>query len=319
MTRTKNDSEAQPISCESEHLRREAAVLPALPRQLTPQLRVFRSLPQPNLKMIGPWCFLDHFGPVAPADYQQFDVAPHPHIGLQTITWLFSGQLLHQDSQGYQQPLRANELNLMTAGRGISHAEVAAQHVSDPLHGLQLWAALPETDEETTARFDHYKAIPHFAIGDVQATLIVGDYHDRERSYHSPALQFHPLLALQLQTPRVAVSELRLNSEFEYGLYVVSGRIDCLGKKVTSHELLFLGGDRERLTLELAADSLVLLLGGEAFANPVHMWWNFVSSQPQRIEQAQQQWNTEHERFGRVTHYAGERLIAPELNAQIKK
>lgn len=319
MTRTKNDAEAQPTACESEHLRREASVLPALPRQLTPLMRVFRSLPQRNLRMIGPWCFLDHFGPVAPADYQQFDVPPHPHIGLQTITWLVSGQLLHQDSLGYEQPLLANELNLMTAYRGISHAEVAAQQLRDPLHGLQLWAALPEGDEETTPRFDHYKTLPQFAIGDAQATLIVGDYQGRERSYHSPALQFHPGFALQLQTPRVAVSELMLNKEFEYGLYVVSGRVDCLDKKVITHELLFLGSDRERLTLELAADTLVVVLGGEAFAKPVHMWWNFVSSQPQRIEQAQQEWNAAHERFGQVAHYAGDRLLAPELNIKSKE
>ncbi|MDN7135441.1 pirin family protein [Pseudidiomarina terrestris] len=319
MTRTKNDAEAQPTPCESEHLRNEASVVPALPRQLTPKMRVFRSLPQRNLRMIGPWCFVDHFGPVPVADYQQFDVAPHPHIGLQTITWLISGQLLHQDSLGYEQPLIAKELNLMTAGRGISHAEVAAPHVSDPLHGLQLWAALPESNEQTTPRFDHYKELPQFAIGDAQATLIVGDYENGDRRYHSPALQFHPLLALQLQTPRVAVSQLHLEKQFEYGLYVVSGRLDCLGKTIQSHQLLFLGSGRDRLTVELAADTLLLVLGGEPFAKPVHIWWNFVSSQPERIERAQQEWNAGHERFGQVANYRGERLLAPELTAKIKE
>ncbi|WP_258806645.1 pirin family protein [Pseudidiomarina sp. CB1] len=318
MTRTPADSESQPTPCESAHTRREVKVLPALARQLTPKMRVFRSVPQRDVRMIGPWCFLDHFGPVAPNDYQQFDVPPHPHIGLQTITWLLSGQLLHQDSLGYEQALRANELNLMTAGNGISHAEVAAQQVTDPLHGLQLWAALPAEAETTAPCFDHYKNLPSFAVGESQATLIMGEYTAGERKYSSPARQFHPIFAMQLKTPRVAVSELRLNEQHEYGLYVVEGRLDALSKTVERHELLLLGAGRSTVTLELAADTIVLVLGGEAFARPVHMWWNFVSSEPERIRLAQQEWNAGHERFGRVQRYNGERLLAPDLPAKSK-
>lgn len=318
MTRTPADSESQPTPCESAHARREAKVLPALARQLTPKMRVFRSVPQRELRMIGPWCFLDHFGPVAAADYQQFDVPPHPHIGLQTITWLLSGQLLHQDSLGYEQALRANELNLMTAGNGISHAEVAAQQVTEPLHGLQLWAALPSDSETTAPCFDHYKNLPSFAVGESQATLIMGAYEAHERTYTSPARQFHPIFAMQLKTPRVAVSELRLNDEHEYGLYVVEGRLDALNKTVERHEILFLGSGRSEVTLELAADTVVLVLGGEAFARPVHMWWNFVSSDAERIRLAQQEWNAGHVRFGQVQRYRGERLLAPDLPAKSK-
>ena len=314
MTRRSEDVESQPTSCSSEHLRRDAQVLPALTRQLTAKLRVHRSLPQRDLRMIGPWCFLDHFGPVAAADYAQFDVAPHPHIGLQTITWLFSGQLLHQDSLGYEQPLRAEQLNLMTAGNGISHVEVADAQVSDPLHGLQLWAALPQADEQTSPRFDHYQQLPQFALGEASATLIMGDYQSEQRSYHSPALQFQPIFALQLRTPRVAVSRLRLQREFEYGIYVVDGRLDCAGKTVRAHELINLGGDRDELVLELAADTTLLVLGGEPYESPVQMWWNFVSSDKQRIVRAQQEWNAGHARFGKVSAYRGERLLAPELH-----
>ncbi|RUO62144.1 pirin family protein [Pseudidiomarina insulisalsae] len=319
MTRTRADSEDQPVPCESAHLRRDALVVPAQARQLTPQMRVFRSLPQRQLRMIGPWCFVDHFGPVATADYRQFDIPPHPHIGLQTITWLLSGQLLHQDSLGYEQPLRAGELNLMTAGNGISHAEVAAAQVQDPLHGLQLWAALPEANEATTARFDHYKNLPQFALGECQATLVIGDYVAGERRYHSPALQFHPTFAMQLKTPRVAVAELQLEADYEYGLYVVSGRADLLGKTAVAHELLYLGSGRKSVTIELAADTLVMVIGGEAFAQPVQMWWNFVSSDAERIRIAQREWNGEHERFGKVASYRGERLLAPELPASKTK
>ena len=318
MTRTPTDTESQPTSCESAHTRREAKVLPALTRQLTPKMRVFRSIPQRDLRMIGPWCFLDHFGPVAPADYQQFDVPPHPHIGLQTITWLLSGQLLHQDSLGYEQALRANELNLMTAGKGISHAEVAAQHVTDPLHGLQLWAALPPAAETTNACFDHYKNLPSFAVGECQATLIMGEYQAGQRRQVSPARQFHPIFAMQLKSPRVAVGELQLNAEHEYGLYVVEGRLDTLNQTVERHELLFLGAGRSEVTLELAADTVMLVLGGEAFEQPVLMWWNFVSANAAQIRQAQEQWNAGHERFGNVQRYKGERLLAPELPAGTK-
>lgn len=318
MTRTPADSESQPTPCESAHTRRDALVLPALKRQLTPKMGVFRSIPQRELRMIGPWCFLDHFGPVAPTDYQHFNVPPHPHIGLQTITWLLSGQLVHQDSLGYEQALRANELNLMTAGQGISHAEVAASQITDALHGLQLWAALPPAAETTNPYFDHYKNLPSFAIGECQATLIMGEYQTRERHYTSPARKFHPIFAMQLKTPRVAVSELKLNNEHEYGLYVVDGRLDALDKTVERHELLFLGAGRNEITLELGADTIVLVLGGEAFATPVLMWWNFVSADVGRIQQAQQEWNAGHERFGKVQRYKGERLLAPELPAGSK-
>ncbi|MBY6062810.1 pirin family protein [Pseudidiomarina sediminum] len=313
MTRTTQDAEHQPVTCGSEHLRRDSFVLPALPRQLTPKLGIFRSLPQRQLRMIGPWCFLDHFGPVAPHDYQNFRVPPHPHIGLQTITWLLSGQLFHQDSLGYQQALRAGELNLMTAGNGIAHAEVADAQLDDPLHGLQLWAALPAADEATTARFDHYKKLPQFSLGDCRATLLLGEYADGERRHQSPAIQFHPIFAMQLNTPRVAVTELKLNPEHEYGIYVVSGRVDTLDKTVQPHELIYFGSDRKRVTIELAADTVALVIGGEAFAQPVHMWWNFVSSDASAIRRAQQEWNAGHPRFGTVSGYQGERLFAPEL------
>lgn len=305
MTRAPQDNQLE--VCESAHLQRDDTVHNALQRQLTPHLTVYRIIPQRAIRMIGPWCFLDHFGPVAPANYRQFDVAPHPHIGLQTITWLLSGQLLHQDSLGYEQPLRSGQLNLMTAGRGISHAEVADHDPDQPLHGLQLWCALPPEHEQTEPRFDHYQQVPKFSIGDCTATLIVGSYMAQYRGQHqrltSPALSFSPALALLLQTPQATAIELALEREFEYGIYVVSGTMTALGKKVRTHELLSIGANRTRLTAELSADCTLLLLGGEAFEQPVKMWWNFVSASEQRVKQAQQDWDNHHERFGRVANY----------------
>lgn len=289
--------------CESAHLQRDDRVHSSLQRQLTPHLTVHRILPQKAIRMIGPWCFLDHFGPVEPANYRQFNVAPHPHIGLQTITWLLSGQLLHQDSLGYEQPLRSGQLNLMTAGRGISHAEVADHDPDQPLHGLQLWCALPPAHEQTEPRFDHYQQVPKFSLGDCTATLIVGSYANNQRRLTSPALSFSPALAMLLQTPQATAVELHLEREFEYGLYVVAGTLSVLNKPVRTHQLISLGANRSQLTLELSADCTVLVIGGEAFEQPVKMWWNFVSASEQRVQQAQTDWDNQHERFGQVTHY----------------
>lgn len=301
MTRAAEETNLE--TCESDHLQRDASIYSAQQRQLGPHLMVHRILPQRAIRMIGPWCFLDHFGPVAPANYRQFDIAPHPHIGLQTITWLLSGQLLHQDSLGYEQPLRSGQLNLMTSGRGISHAEVADHDPDQPLHGLQLWCALPPAHEQTEPRFDHYQQVPKFSVGDCTATLIVGSYVQQERRLTSPALSFSPALALLLQTPRATATELQLERDFEYGIYVVSGHIQLLDQTVRAHQLISLGANRSQVTLELSADTVVMVLGGEAFEQPVKMWWNFVSASQQRVEQAQRDWDAKHERFGHVAHY----------------
>ncbi|MDX1705685.1 pirin family protein [Pseudidiomarina sp.] len=311
MTRTRQDNELQ--TCESEYLQRDATLFPASPRQLTPKLKVQRVMPQRQLKMIGPWCFLDHFGPVAPADYRQFDVPPHPHIGLQTITWLFSGQLLHKDSLGYEQSLRRGELNLMTAGSGISHAEIADEQLRDPLHGLQLWAALPPAHEQTKPRFDHYQQVPQFSIGNCLATLISGVYAGKKSTHESPAVSFHPGVAMILQSPLSTVISLNLETEFEYGIYVCEGRIDIEGQTVRKHVLINLGSNRSHLELEMGADTTLIMLGGEAFDQPIKMWWNFVSSNADRIQHAQQQWNAGDSRFGEVKGYQGDRLMAPEM------
>lgn len=318
MSRSIDDNQAE--LCESELLQRDATVYFPLARKISPKLTVQRLIPQRGLRMVGPWCFVDHFGPLPIADYADFDVAPHPHCGLQTITWLFSGQLLHHDSLGYQQPLRRDQLNLMTSGHGISHAEVADQQLSEPLHGLQLWSALPPASAHTQPRFDHYPQVPKFTIGECTASLLIGSYYreqgDSAQRFSSPALSFHPSVALILSTPKATALELTLEREFEHALYVVSGRIDCLQQTVMTHQLLNLGSNRQRLAIELSADTKVLLIGGEAFEQPVRMWWNFVAADMQQLQQAQQQWNIGHARFGQVSSYHGDRLMAPELPNQ---
>lgn len=315
---TRSTHETQSEVCESEHLQQDATLLSAKARALTENLTVYRAIPQQQLRMVGPWCFVDHFGPVATKNYRQFDVAPHPHIGLQTITWLFSGELKHLDSLGYEQPLRRGQLNLMTAGNGISHAEVAEQNLQQPLHGLQLWCALPQQHEQVAPSFEHYRELPHFAVDDVMAELILGKYE----SYRSPGTTFHPCIAMLLTTPKNAQATIKLNKELEYALYVVSGSLYLThptnakfnqGHGAHEHELISLGANRSELTLAFGADTRVLLLGGEAFPQPVTMWWNYVSHNAERIRQADTDWQQGHARFGKVAHYQGERLLGPAI------
>jgi redox-sensitive bicupin YhaK (pirin superfamily) len=318
MSRSIDDNQAE--LCESELLQRDHTVYLPLARKISPKLTVQRLIPQRGLRMVGPWCFVDHFGPLPIADYADFDIAPHPHCGLQTITWLFSGQLVHHDSLGYQQALRRDQLNLMTSGHGISHAEVADSQLSEPLHGLQLWSALPPSDAHTQPRFDHYPQLPKFTIGECTASLLVGSYrredHAQAKRFVSPALSFHPSIAMIISTPKATAIELQLEREFEHALYVVSGRIDSVEQRVDQHQLLNLGSNRSAIAIELSADCKLLLIGGEAFAQPIRMWWNFVAADMQQLQQAQQQWNVGHARFGQVSSYQGERLLAPELPAK---
>lgn len=310
---TRSTEENQSTLCESEFLQQDFTLLQAKSQQLTPQLKVHRILPQRDLRMVGPWCFLDHFGPVAPSNYQAFDVAPHPHIGLQTITWLFSGELTHLDSLGYQQPLRAGQLNLMTAGNGISHAEIADEQVEHALHGLQLWAALPEHHEAIEPDFEHHRELPHFALDGVTAELIIGDYG----KHKSPATCYHPTLALLLTTPKVQTVEIALEREFEYAIYVVEGSVHSHKQTVKPHQLVYLGANRKHIQLELAADSRVLILGGVPFAEPVVMWWNYVSHSGDRLRQADADWRAGHRRFGEIPRYHGARTLGPEIPAAV--
>lgn len=282
------------------------SIYAALERPLTPELSVRRVFPQRAIRMLGPWCFLDHFGPLAPSSYRLFDVPPHPHIGLQTITWLLSGELMHFDSLGYQQPLHPGQLNLMTSGRGISHAEVAQPNPTTPLHGLQLWCALPPAHEETDPRFDHYPSVPSFTLGQCQATLITGSYATATQSWHSPALSFSPHIALLLEAAAADTLTLHLQPEFEHGIYVLHGNVRVNGTGVPAHHLLDLGAQRDAVTLELSQGCTLLLLGGEPFAQPVKIWWNFVSASQARVEQAQRDWDAGHPRFGKVPNYTAQ-------------
>ncbi|MEU4098092.1 pirin family protein [Streptomyces sp. NPDC026673] len=274
------------------------------PRAMT----VRRTLPQRDRSLIGAWCFADHYGPDNVADSGGMDVAPHPHIGLQTVSWLFSGEIEHRDSLGTFAYVRPGELNLMTGGHGISHSEVSTERTT-MLHGVQLWVALPERHRDSAPDFRHYVPEP-VALGGGEARVFLGSLAGDT----SPVPTFTPLLGAELHIAPGATVTLAIDPAYEHGLLVDSGDVDMAGTRLRPAELGYLGPGGDTLTLTNHADTpaRTVLLGGPPFGERIIMWWNFIGRTQEDIEQARSDWMTG-TRFGEVKGYDGEALPAPEL------
>lgn len=270
-------------------------------------LMVRRALPHRDQRMVGPWCFLDHFGPVDVAD-GGLRVAPHPHIGLQTVTWLVEGEVLHRDSLGNHQAIFPGQLNLMTAGAGIAHSEESPVQARGRLHGVQLWTALPETKRRREPAFAHHPELPRVRHGNIDITLVVGDAFDR----HSPALCFWPAVALDLAMAGDVEQALPLQPDFEHALLVLDGSVDVAGHKIRPGRLIHLAPGRNGVHVASAAHARAFLIGGAPFNETVLMWWNFVARTPEEIRAARNAWD-KHEHFREVPGYEGERLASPPL------
>ncbi|PSJ43800.1 pirin family protein [Zobellella endophytica] len=270
---------------------------------------VARAVPSKQRRLIGAWCFLDHAGPAefAPGE-PGMRVGPHPHIGLQTFTWMLAGEVLHRDSLGYEQVIRPGQVNLMTAGHGIAHTEESLPGQRQ-LHAAQLWIALPEADKDTPPRFDHYPRLPAWSANGVDFTLLVGDY----LSHKAPTLTFSPLLGMDLYAARPATVRLTLREDFEYGLFVLEGSLELDGEHFAANELAYLGLHRTGIEPTLAAGARVLLVGGEPLDEDIFIWWNFVGHSQAEIARALADWNAGSERFGEVHGYDGAPLQAPPL------
>jgi hypothetical protein len=267
---------------------------------------VRRYLPHPKRRLIGAWCFVDHFGPDRVGE-TPLAVGPHPHMGLQTVTWLISGQILHRDSLGTEQRIRAGEVNWMTAGRGISHAEDGETPVGDTLHGVQLWVALPDAARHQPPAFVHDPAPPRFTVGGAELTLIAGRLGDR-----SGAVPTHsPLLAADLRLGSGGSSALSLDPQDEHGIIVLEGEATVAGQSLRPGALLYLGRQRRALTVASASGARLLLLGGRPLDEPVLVWWNWVFRDRAELEQATLEWNTGGGRFGTVQGARGSRIAAP--------
>ena len=271
-------------------------------------LPVNRVLPTRQRRLIGAWCFLDHAGPARFAPGEGMHVGAHPHTCLQTFTWMIEGEVLHRDSLGNEQIIRPGEVNLMTAGRGISHTEDSLPDAS-ALHAAQLWIALPKAQGDCPPAFAHYPDLPRWTADGVGHCLLVGDYASR-----SSAVQvYSPLLAIDLVSAQGGPLALQLNPQFEHGILLLEGELSIGTEVFSENQLGYIGCGHEELKVHLAPGCHAILLGGEPFADEILMFWNFVGYNKAQIAQAWRDWQAGDARFGRVPGYTGQPLAAPAL------
>ncbi|MFE3138692.1 pirin family protein [Streptomyces scopuliridis] len=278
--------------------------------QLGESTEVRRLLPNLGRRMIAAWAFVDHYGPDDIADEPGMQVPPHPHMGLQTVSWLHDGEVLHRDSIGSLQTIRPRELGLMTSGRAISHSEESPRHHARFLHGAQLWVALPDAHREVTPHFQHHANLPVVTAPGLNATVILGALDGAV----SPGTTYTPIIGADLALAAGADVRLPLVTDFEYGVLSMSGEVHVDGVPLTPGSMLYLGCGRDELPLRAESDAGIMLLGGEPFEEELIMWWNFIGRSQQEIERAREDWMSG-SRFGEVKGYDGAPLPAPTMPA----
>jgi redox-sensitive bicupin YhaK (pirin superfamily) len=270
--------------------------------------RVRRALPSPGRVMVGPFIFVDQFGPAHLPPGQAMDVRPHPHIGLATVTWLFEGAIDHRDSLGSFATIRPGQVNLMTAGKGIVHSErsPATERVDGPhLYGMQTWLALPDGQEEIAPAFESLAGLPLIEDGCASARVIMGSLWGQTAptTQHAATIYAEILLAPGGAIPIDAEAD-------ERAVMLVGGEASLDGAPLALYELNVLApGAAMQLTSQRGGR--VMLLGGEAFATPRHVWWNFVSSSRERINQAKDDWRQD--RFPKVVGDTEEFIPIPQV------
>ncbi len=288
--------------------------LQVLPGRLTDLggLPIRRLLPRSQRRLVGPWCFLDSYGPLSFASGKPMDVAPHPHIGLQTVSWLLEGEIVHNDSLGLTGAAGPGVLNLMTAGRGIAHAEETPRENAGRLRGVQLWVALPDATRDTAPAFEQHTTLPVIEAEGTRATLILGAWAGE----HAPGHAFSPLMAADVTMPADGSVTLPLDHDFEHALVPLAGDCRLDGQPLAVDTLYYLGCGRRELTLRAeGVPARLLILGGAPFGETILMWWNFVARATDEIVAAREDWQTGR-RFGDVGAYAGPRLDAPAFLAR---
>ncbi|AYF97663.1 pirin family protein [Protaetiibacter intestinalis] len=278
-------------------------------------LMVRRTLPQRRRSLVGAWCFVDSYGPTPAPRAGVMDTPPHPHTGLQTVSWLYEGQIEHRDSTGAHQLIDPGAVNLMTAGRGIQHSEVSTTAAAT-LHGVQLWTALPDASRGVAPFFEHHVA-ELATVGEGTLRVFVGSW----LGITSPVTAYTPLVAAELALPAGASVVLPADPGFEYGLVVDHEPARLNGTTVPAHHLGVVGTGTDALRIETFDGPLrVLVIGGTPLEEPIVMWWNFVGRSHDEIVAFRGAW--QHEviadadpagRFGRVAGYDGPPLPAPEL------
>lgn len=271
-------------------------------------LDIARALPIRERKMVGPWCFFDRFGPVSFGEGSPMDIAPHPHIGLQTVTWLLEGEVRHNDSLGCEAVVTPGGVNVMTAGNGIAHAERTPVENTGRLSGVQLWAALLDADRHIAPAFESIAEVPRLEL----PGGIVQVFSGTLAGVTSPATHYSEILGADLAVRGGAELELDLRPDFEHAFMLLEGDGILEGQRLQARRLYDLGADRTSASFSSAGGARLLLIGGPPFPEPILMWWNFVARTPEEMAEARAAW-VEHRHFGEVPAYPGPRLEAPDL------
>jgi redox-sensitive bicupin YhaK (pirin superfamily) len=289
-----------PQSCDALEL-----VIVPRTRDLGDGFRVRRALPHGKRQMVGPFIFFDHFGPVQFIAGKGMDVRPHPHIGLATVTYLFDGSIMHRDSEGNVQEIQPGAMNLMTAGRGIAHSERTPdvpRANGQSMLGLQSWIALPIAQEEIAPSFQHFSAadLPTIADNGLTARVISGSAFGAKAPVNMTSEWFYAEVTIE------AGKSVPLDADHEErAIYIVEGEIDIAGEHYEGPKLLvFRPGDR--ITIKALRNTRMMFLGGTALEGPRYIWWNFVSSRRERIEDAKEDW-----KFGRFAQVPEEHEFIP--------
>jgi quercetin 2,3-dioxygenase len=270
---------------------------------------VARALPDRQIRMIGAWCFLDHYGPEDVSGSPGMQVWAHPHTGLQTVSWLFDGEIEHRDSLGSQAMVRPGELNIMTAGHGIVHSEISQSDKPPMLHGVQLWVALPDAMRDRKPAFQSYADLPDLIQPGVVGKVLIGEVNGTS----SPALGYSPLCGAELRLEPGADVVLSLHETFEYGIFAVAGAVIAESTTVGVDQLLYLGNSRRSLHLRSPYGGQVIILGGQPFAEDIVMWWNFIGRSHAEIVEFRSAWAERDPRFPPIVNGSEKAMEAPPM------
>jgi redox-sensitive bicupin YhaK (pirin superfamily) len=267
-------------------------------------MAVRRALPHRPRRSIGAWCLVDHYGPADVDGSPAMQLGPHPHIGLQTVTWLLAGEVIHTDGIGSEQPIRPGQLNLMTSGRGIAHAEQSPTDHGPLLHGLQLWVALPDADRHDAPAFEHHGELPHATGAGFDATVVVGSLGGAA----SPATVHTPIVGadIVLHGDR---AEVPLDADHEHGVIVLDGSASFDGEHIEPGRLAYFEPGRSSVEIRADRPARAFLVGGEPFPETLSMWWNFVARDHAEIDEARAAWNN------RTGHFADVHSDLPVIEA----
>lgn len=276
-------------------------------------MNVLRTLPNKDLPAVGAWCFLDRFGP-GPV---RMRVEPHPHIGLQTVTWPLVGDIRHRDSRGSDVALTRGQLNLMTAGNGISHSEYSLGDEAIPLDALQLWVVLPESARHGAGGFEQHTSLPSVTLAalsgaDAVATVVLGEF----AGVRSPATAYTPIVGAEIALPAGSRVDLPLENTWEHAIVLVEGDVAVDDRSLVRDEMLYLGDSRSQVSVSSTEGALLFVLGGAPFEEDLVMWWNFAARTHDEIARARQDWeipDAATARFGHVVTHGAERIPAPEM------